>query len=94
MNDYMNPPTITETCYILAYDDHADGECYLAETHEVALVDAFTACLHVLAKHDNACIITKEDYNALQHDFYTIAPYAINISCGIYANPTGEYKNL
>lgn len=89
MSDYMNPPINTnDSCYILAYDDHADGNTYLAEDVHSTLANAFVASLRLLADHDNVCIITPEDYDRLDHEFYTVAPYAINLSCGIYAAPT------
>lgn len=74
--------------YILGYDDHADGNTYLAEEHETSMENVFVAALDVLSRHDNACIIDAENYLQLTHDYYTVAPYAINIGLGIYAKPT------
>lgn len=81
-----------EYVHVLAYDDHADGNTYLTEEHHVPLHDSLCTAIEILARHDNACIVDEEAYNDNTHDFYTIAPYAINMSLGIYAKPKGYYK--
>ena len=81
------------TIYVLAYDDHADGNTYLSATEKTNVNNAFNVALLLLDAHDNVCIVTGVDYNALDHDFYSIAPYAINISCGIYAKFHGKARD-
>lgn len=78
------------TIYVLAYDDHADGNTYLSATEKTDVNNAFNVALLLLDAHDNVCIITGADYNSLDHDFYSVAPYAINMSVGIYAK-SGAY---
>ena len=79
-NDYV---------YVLGYIDHADGNSYFAEEHQVELPYAFTTAIKVLTRCDNVVIIDDVAYDTVEHhDFYSVAPYGINMACGIYANPT------
>lgn len=79
--------------YVLGYNDHADGNSYFAEEHVVELPYAFTSAINVLSRCDNVVIIDSETYDTVEHhDFYSIAPYGINMACGIYAKPTPAYN--
>ena len=93
---------MSKTAHILAYDDHADGNTYLTADYTIDftptkddLLNAFTIALNILAQHDNACIIDTDDYEKLPNrDFYTVAPYSINLGLGIYAHPKVERRKL
>lgn len=88
------PMTPDEMMYLLAYDDHADGNTYIAETHLVELPYVFTCALSLLAKHDNILITDTEHYEEISHDYYSLAPYSITMGIGIYARPTGNMNKL
>lgn len=88
----VTPETLNITIHLLAYDDHADGNCYFAEECEVSLPDSFNTALTLLTRHDTVCIVDSEAYYTHNHNYYTIAPYAIIISAGIYAQPTSDCK--
>lgn len=80
---------MAEIVYIYGYNDSADGCAYFAETACTDLPNAFTAALAILTRCDHACIIDRDTVAALNNrDFYTVAPHAINISLGIYAQET------
>lgn len=73
--------------HVLAYDDHADGNTYLAEEHYVDMADSFVTSIELLARHDNVLITDDHSYdNTPDHDYYTLAPYSIIMSLGIYAS--------
>lgn len=81
--------TNSDYVYVLGYTDHADGNSYFAEEHLVELPYAFTTAITVLSRCDNVVIVDDEAYDTVDHyDFYTIAPYGINMGLGIYAKPT------
>lgn len=87
----LNKPTpavIDEMMYVLAYDDHADGNTYLSSETLAELPYVFTTAIAMLAEHDNVLITDTEHYEELDHDFYTLAPYSITMGLGIYAKPT------
>jgi hypothetical protein len=87
----LNKPTpavIDEMMYVLAYDDHADGNTYLSYEMLVELPYVFTTAIAMLAEHDNVLITDTEHYEEVQHDFYALAPYSITMGLGIYAKPT------
>lgn len=88
------PTTLDEMMYILAYDDHADGNTYLAETHLVELPYTFTCALSLLAKHDNILITDTEHYEEIDHSYYSLAPYSITMGMGIYAKPTRKWASV
>lgn len=78
----------TDYVYVLGYKDHADGNSYFAEEHQVEMPYAFTTAISVLSRCDNVVIVDDEAYdNTEHHDFYSIAPYGINMGLGIYAKP-------
>lgn len=91
---YVTPEALNITMHLLAYDDHADGNCYFAEECEVSLSDSFNTALTLLTKHDTVCIVDSEAYYTLNHDYFTIAPYAVIINAGIYAKPTSECNQI
>lgn len=74
--------------HVLAYDDHADGNTYLAEEHLVELPYAFTVAIDLLTRHDNVLIVDTEAYEDNSHDYFALAPYAITMGLGIYAKPS------
>lgn len=74
--------------YVLAYDDHADGNTYLSEEHLVELPYVFTTSIDLLTRHDNVLIVDTEDYEDNNHDYFALAPYAITMGLGIYAKPS------
>lgn len=80
--------------YILAYDDHADGNTYLAEGHLVELGYTFTVALDLLTRHDNVLITDTESYDEHLHDYYSLAPYSITMGVGIYAKPVKGDLNI
>lgn len=89
----MDKMKLDSMMHVLAYDDHADGNTYLAHETLVELPYVFTTALALLAQHDNVCITDPASYDEHTHDFYTIAPYSINMSLGLYAKPT-EAENV
>jgi hypothetical protein len=80
--------------YILAYDDHADGNTYLAEEHLVELGYTFTVALDLLTRHDNVLIVNTEAYEDNNHDYFALAPYSITMGLGVYAKPTKGVTNI
>lgn len=80
--------------HVLAYDDHADGNTYLAEEHLVELPYVFTVAIDLLTRHDNVLIVDIEDYDDTYHDYYNLAPYAITMGIGIYAKPSKGETNV
>lgn len=74
--------------HVLAYDDHADGNTYLAEEHLVELPYAFTVAIDLLSRHDNVLIVDTEAYEDNNHDYFALAPYAITMGLGVYAKPS------
>ena len=79
---------IDSMMHILAYDDHADGNTYLAEEHLVELPYAFTVAIDLLTRHDNVLITDTEPYEDNNHDYYSLAPYSITMGLGVYAKPS------
>ena len=77
---------MTNTVYVVGLTDHADGNAYVAELSECSTKDAFDIAVRMLTKSDHVCIIDLADYDKLaEHTYFTLAPYSINISKGIYA---------
>lgn len=80
--------------HIIGLNDNTDGNAYLAEHHELIMPKPFTTenlgcffeqALKMLNTCDHVCIVDDETYSLHDHDLISIAPYAINISKGIYA---------
>ena len=84
---------IDSMMHVLAYDDHADGNTYLAEEHLVELGYTFTVALDLLTRHDNILIVDSEAYDDNKHDYFALAPYSITMGAGVYAKPVkGDLK--
>ena len=69
---------------VLAYDDTASDLPYFSQASKTNTTDAFHVALELLTKHDHVCIVEEKDYIIHGADYFEIAPYAINISTGVY----------
>ena len=86
------------TLYVIALDDHADGNAYAAGIAEAScMYDAISASLLALKNHDHVGIITSTtivhlDKPLSETTANDLAPYGLLLSAGKFF-PIGEIVN-
>jgi len=78
---------VSERICVMAFDDHADGNAYLADFHHVrSLTQAYEWATMYIQLHDHVLITATRDVCHIKaSEYHQLLPYSISIDKGQYS---------